>query len=413
MDFRRGNVVNVLVHEGDTIAANDGVIELETDKAVVEIPCPQAGRVAKLHVAKGETIQVGQTILTVEAEETTQAAEPPLAASQAEPQATSAAKPQAEPAKPQAAIVAKPEAAAGILPPARRPTPGPRTGGRSGRSRPQRPAAAASRRKTCRRRQVRSRPQSLRSRNRQFPVSPARMPGEKFAARLSPRIRRTIADRNGPLRRDHPACDQFRQRRRDRPGRHPPERARRTLGPRRETEPLALCPEGRRRQPATTPGAQRHLRHGARSGRLQGIRESRSGGRYAARAGCARDPQCRPAERGRVGPGRCKRQSAGPGGPFGVEDLRGGTFTISNIGALGGAYSTPIINHPEVAILLLGRARWLPTVCGESHDRVEPRLMLPLSLSFDHRLVDGAAAARFLNDVIHMLENPGLLLLGP
>ena len=100
------------------------------------------------------------------------------------------------------------------------------------------------------------------------------------------------------------------------------------------------------------------------------------------------------------------------GGQFGVEDLRGGTFTISNMGAVGGTYSTPIINHPEVAILLLGRARWLPVVRGEGHDRIEPRLMLPLSLSYDHRLVDGAAAARFLNDVIHTLENPGALLLG-
>ena len=82
------------------------------------------------------------------------------------------------------------------------------------------------------------------------------------------------------------------------------------------------------------------------------------------------------------------------------------------MGAVGGTYSTPIINHPEVAILLLGRARWLPVVRGESHDRVEPRLMMPLSLSYDHRLVDGAAAVRFLKDVIRMLENPGLLVLG-
>ncbi|MGD0900364.1 MAG: 2-oxo acid dehydrogenase subunit E2, partial [Thermoguttaceae bacterium] len=96
---------------------------------------------------------------------------------------------------------------------------------------------------------------------------------------------------------------------------------------------------------------------------------------------------------------------------FGVEDLHGGTFTISNMGAVGGTYSTPIINHPEVAILLLGRARWLPVVRGEGHRQIEPRFMLPLSLSYDHRLVDGAMAARFLNDVIHTLENPGMLLI--
>ena len=99
------------------------------------------------------------------------------------------------------------------------------------------------------------------------------------------------------------------------------------------------------------------------------------------------------------------------GGQFAIEDLRGGTFTISNLGAVGGQYSTPIINYPEVAILLLGRARWTPVVRGENHDRVENRLMMPLSISFDHRLVDGAAAGRFLNEVIRNLESPGMLLL--
>lgn len=95
---------------------------------------------------------------------------------------------------------------------------------------------------------------------------------------------------------------------------------------------------------------------------------------------------------------------------FAIEDLRGGTFTISNLGAIGGTYSTPIINAPEVAILLVGRSRMLPMVVdGE----IEPRLVMPLSLSYDHRLVDGAAAARFLNDVKGYLQAPGRLLLAP
>ncbi len=97
-------------------------------------------------------------------------------------------------------------------------------------------------------------------------------------------------------------------------------------------------------------------------------------------------------------------------GSFTVEDLRGGTFTISNLGAVGGAYSTPIINPPEVAILLAGRSRILPQYV---HDQLQPRLMMPLSLTYDHRVVDGAAAARFLNDVKRYLANPGRLLLAP
>ena len=95
---------------------------------------------------------------------------------------------------------------------------------------------------------------------------------------------------------------------------------------------------------------------------------------------------------------------------FTLDDLRGGTFTISNLGAVGGTYSTPIINYPEVAVLLLGRSRKLPVVVD---DQVKIRLMMPLSISYDHRLIDGATAARFLNEVISFLQNPGRLLLAP
>ena len=97
-------------------------------------------------------------------------------------------------------------------------------------------------------------------------------------------------------------------------------------------------------------------------------------------------------------------------GDFSIDDLRGSTFTISNLGAIGGTYSTPIINTPEVGILLVGRSRKMPIVV---HDEVRVRLMMPLSLSYDHRLVDGGAAARFLNDVIGFLSMPSRLLIAP
>ena len=93
-----------------------------------------------------------------------------------------------------------------------------------------------------------------------------------------------------------------------------------------------------------------------------------------------------------------------------IEERRGGTFTISNLGAIGGTYSTPIINPPEVAILLAGRSRILPQYLD---GQLEPRLMMPLSITYDHRIVDGAAAARFLNEVKGYLANPGRLLLAP
>jgi pyruvate/2-oxoglutarate dehydrogenase complex dihydrolipoamide acyltransferase (E2) component len=94
---------------------------------------------------------------------------------------------------------------------------------------------------------------------------------------------------------------------------------------------------------------------------------------------------------------------------FSIDDLRGGTFTISNLGAIGGTYSTPIINTPETAIILVGRSRKMPVVI--ENDEVVVRLMMPLSISYDHRLIDGGAAARFLNEVIGYLEAPSRLLL--
>ncbi len=91
-----------------------------------------------------------------------------------------------------------------------------------------------------------------------------------------------------------------------------------------------------------------------------------------------------------------------------LADLKGGTFTITNYGAVRGIYGTPIINHPEVAILGIGRIHEKPVVRDE---KVVIRRILPLSLSFDHRVVDGAEAARFLQTVIARLEDPDLILL--
>ena len=85
-----------------------------------------------------------------------------------------------------------------------------------------------------------------------------------------------------------------------------------------------------------------------------------------------------------------------------LEELQGGTFTISNQGGIGGGHFTPIINKPEAAILGLGRGALRPMV---KKGKVESRLMLPLCLSYDHRLIDGAAAVRFMNELVQALEN--------
>jgi len=87
-------------------------------------------------------------------------------------------------------------------------------------------------------------------------------------------------------------------------------------------------------------------------------------------------------------------------------DMEGGTFTITNLGGIGGVGFTPIVNHPEVAILGLSRSRMEPEWVN---GKFEPRLILPLSLSYDHRLIDGADAARFLRWIAEAFEQPFLL----
>ena len=85
----------------------------------------------------------------------------------------------------------------------------------------------------------------------------------------------------------------------------------------------------------------------------------------------------------------------------GLEDLKGGTFTISNQGGIGGAHFTPIVNKPEVAILGLGRSVLKPVV---REKKIEARLLMPIGLSYDHRVIDGGTAARFTVELLAAIE---------
>jgi pyruvate dehydrogenase E2 component (dihydrolipoamide acetyltransferase) len=87
-----------------------------------------------------------------------------------------------------------------------------------------------------------------------------------------------------------------------------------------------------------------------------------------------------------------------------LDEMQGGCFTITNLGGIGGTYFTPIINSPEVAILGVSRGNYEPVYNKDG--KFEPRLMLPLSLSYDHRIIDGADAIRFLRWVCEALEEP-------
>ena len=91
-----------------------------------------------------------------------------------------------------------------------------------------------------------------------------------------------------------------------------------------------------------------------------------------------------------------------------LEEMSGGGITISNLGGIGGTYFTPIVNWPEVAILGVSRGIIEPVW---RDDTFEPRQLLPLSLSYDHRVIDGADAMRFLRWVVEAIEQPFLLSL--
>jgi pyruvate dehydrogenase E2 component (dihydrolipoamide acetyltransferase) len=114
-------------------------------------------------------------------------------------------------------------------------------------------------------------------------------------------------------------------------------------------------------------------------------------------------------------------------GRLGPEDLTGAVFTLSSLGGIGGTSFTPIVNAPEVAILGLSKTRIRPRWCGPDPfedprllpdgeaapepGHFEPRMLLPLSLSYDHRVIDGAEAVRFTTRLAHVLEDPRRLLL--
>jgi pyruvate dehydrogenase E2 component (dihydrolipoamide acetyltransferase) len=87
-----------------------------------------------------------------------------------------------------------------------------------------------------------------------------------------------------------------------------------------------------------------------------------------------------------------------------LDEIQGGCITITNLGGIGGTAFTPVVNSPEVAILGVSKSSYEPVYNG--YGVFEPRLMLPLSLSYDHRIIDGADAVRFLNWVVEALEQP-------
>ncbi len=429
-----GDVVNVLVKEGDTISANTPLIEVETGKATVEIPCPHAGKISKLFASAGKTLKVGETIAVIEAgagapaaakpagappkaEAAKPAAAAPKSAAPASPPApvAKAAEPAAPP-KPVAPPVVEAEESTELAAPAgpatrrlarelgvdlRRVT-GTGPGGRITRD-----DIVAAVRKSTSAPAAKAAPAGKPSKGGAVEGTPGQ---DKFGpVRVQPmsRVRKTIV---GSMTRSLtiPQLTNF-----DDADITELERMRKgsMTGAAAGDVKLTMLPF------VMKAVAMSLRQHPALNASLDLEKEEIIYKDYV-NLGCAVDT-----ERGLVVPViRDVDQMSIPGisaavgeiadraknNQLGLADYTGASFTISNLGAIGGTYSTPIINLPEVAILLLGRSRYLPVVIN---DKIEVRLMMPLSLSYDHRLIDGATAARFLNEVKNYLQVPGRLLL--
>ena len=410
-----GDVLEIFVSVGDTVEKNEALVELETDKATVNVPAEIAGKITAIHVAEGDTVSVGSVIVSIEPSEA--AAPAPAAAAPPTPP------PAPEPAPaPPAAETPAPPAPAPTPPPAPTAPAPPVTNNGAGAV-----AAGPAMRRLAREvgidlNAVAGSGESGRI-TREDIMKVVRGSGGRVATgsgmgqsdgfgpvriEKMPKIRQTIARKMHESWETCPRVTNF-------------DDADVT-----DLEALRQNNKGdyaeRGIKLTTMPFLIKAVAMALKAHPVINASIDLDAGQIIYKeyvnVGIAVDtdrglvvPSLRDADKMAI-PDIAK--SLGDmatkvrNGDFGVDDLRGGTFTISNLGAIGGTYSTPIINTPETAILLAGRSRKMPVVVG---DEIMIRLMMPLSISYDHRLIDGGAAARFLNDVIEFLESPNKLLL--
>lgn len=453
-----GVIVNVLVKEGEMIEAYKPMLEVETDKAAVEIPSPKSGRVTKVNVKAGQTVKVGQVMLAIDesaaagATAGAAASAPAKAAESAKPAAAPAAKsmpaPQIEkpaPASLHAAIGASAAAPAHARGPASAALPAAH-------------AAAVAAVPVARSGPVPAAP-VVRKLAREMGVDINIVPGSGPSGRVMREdVERFVAGGGGSVGRagvaHHgngdlgpafapsisaealPDFSQYGPVRRETPS-----QIRKTIA-RQMTRAWHSVPRVTHCDSADVTELEKNrkdinkfLREGQQKMTMTAIvlKAVATCLRSYPMLNCSYDamneevvykdfvnlgvavdtprglvvPVIRDADRKtlpQLSQDLASLADKARTVKFEVNDLRGATFTITNVGALGGTFVTPMVNYPEVGILGLGRAALQPVCIDEK--TIVPRLMLPLSLSFDHRICDGADAARFTRDVIGMLENP-------
>ena len=426
-------IVAVLVREGDVIREDAPLLEVETDKAQVEIPSPIGGRVEKIHVTPGQTVKVGAVLVTF--------------ADNGAAAAPGAARPAAStPSAPSAPTATPSRAPAAQAAPARQPTPAAATAG---------PVAAT----PATRRLARELGVDLRAVRGSGPggrvldadvQAAAAGPRAAAAAPAEPRAGALVREAAPPgpakplatIGLEPPPLPRFEQW--GPVERVPLSHLRRTIAE-RMTLSATLVPHVTHFDRADVTDLDAIITRNLERARTRGVTLTLTAfllkaaalalrahpqfnasldpaagemilkGYYHLGVAVAtprglivpvlRDVDGKPVlEIGRELGALAQRVRDGKAT---LEDLRGGTFTITNIGALGGTAAIPIINYPEVAILGVSRARQEAVV---RQGQIVPRLMLPLTLTFDHRVADGADGARFASEIVSLLEAPERLV---
>jgi pyruvate dehydrogenase E2 component (dihydrolipoamide acetyltransferase) len=402
-----GSVVGILVREGDQVAKGQGIIELETGKAVAPVPSPAAGKVAKILVAVGDKISVGQAILSLEGGAAAPAKPAPAAraAGQTRPTATAP-----EPHDP-------PEASAEDTPSDDTPVPaasptirrlarelgldlrhihGSESGGRI--------VMDDLRGYIQRLQRVAAQPRP------DGPPAPSKPPPPRMdfakwgpvTKRPMTTLRKAIAAHMSESWQATPRVTQFDEAditalndaRKKYAGAFEKQGARLTL----TSFALKIVAGALRQHPVFNTSLdeaaaeviyKEYYHIGLAVDTEQGLIVP------VLRDVDKKDMLTLSKEMNEIAAKTRDRKIS-------LEEMQGGTFTISNQGGLGGGHFTPVVNRPETAILGLGRGA-LKAVVREG--KIEPRLMLPLALAYDHRVIDGGAAVRFMLDLVKGFEN--------
>ncbi len=399
-----GTVVNIVVREGDPVQVDQTLLELENEKAVAPIPSTGAGKVARIHVEVGQVVSVGQVLVTIDEDRAAEPAEAPVV------EAVPAAPPAPEAPPPPARSEPHVHASSSGAPPPASPTvrkiareldidltrvKGSQRGGRIVLA------------------DVRSYIQGLQQLALNPSAAAAEPPVDVFQTldltkwgpskreRMSP-LRRTIAQRMTESWTTVPHVTQFddaditdlMELRKRHAKAYDKAGARLTL----TSFAIKAAVSALSRYPAfKTSIDYQAMEIVAREYVHIGVAVDTEAGLIAPviRDADKKDLLALSIELDELAERTRQRKLT-------ADEMQGATFTISNLGSIGGSHFTPIVNSPQVAVLGMGRGVHRPVVRDK---KVVPRMVLPLALSYDHRVIDGADGARFLREMVRCLED--------